>query len=202
MQADAFVTLVTGARSGGRRPAEIVVLADLDTLRHGLHPNTVCETFDGQPIPPETVRRLACDGRVIPVVLDGHGVVLDHGQARRMATPEQRRALRAMYRTCAHPHCTVRFGDCEIHHVIEWIRQRGPTDLANLLPLCSRHHHLVHDGGWHLTLHPDRTIELRRPDGTLSFEGSTIDVATAGVHAEIEIDELIRRRVAALRWVA
>ena len=74
----------------------------------------------------------------------------------------------------------------------------GPTDLANLIPLCSRHHHVVHEGGWHLTLHPDRTIALRRPDGTLSFEGSTIDVATTGVRAEIEIDELIRARVAAL----
>ena len=127
LQADGFVTLVSGARcSSGRRPAEIAVLADLDTLRHGLHSNTVCETFDGQPVPPETVRRLACDGDVIPVVLDSHGAVLDHGHARRMATTEQRRALLAMCRTCAHPHCIVRFGDCEIHHVIEWLRQADP----------------------------------------------------------------------------
>ena len=193
------MALVTGARSSGRQPVWVGVLIDDDTMRSGLHPNTVSETFDGQPLPPETVRRLACDASIIPVVLDGHGVVLDQGHARRMATAEQRRALRAMYRTCAHPHCTVRFADCEIHHVIEWLKQRGPTDLANLLPLCSRHHHHVHDGGWHLTLHPNRTIELRRPDGTVSFKGSTIDVATAGVHTENEIDELIRRRVAALR---
>ena len=31
------------------------------------------------------------------------------------------------------------------------------TDLANLLPLCVRHHHAVHDHGWHLVLG-------RRPD--------------------------------------
>ena len=44
------------------------------------------------------VRRLACDAQVIPIVLNGQGVVLDEGRAKRTATPEQRRALRAMHR--------------------------------------------------------------------------------------------------------
>ena len=101
-----------------------------------------------------------------------HGAVLDQGRGRRVASADQRRALRAMYRTCGFPDCTVRFADCEIHHVIAWIRRRGPTDLDNLLPLCSRHHHDVHEGGWHLTLHPDRTITLHHPDGTLTYDGS------------------------------
>ena len=86
-----------------------------------------------------------------------------------------------MYRTCGHPDCTVRFADCEIHHVIAWIHQHGPTNLANLLPLCNQHHHLVHDAGWHLTLQPDRTITLRRPDGTVAYHGSSIDVAPTGL---------------------
>ena len=141
----------------------------------------MCETSDGQPITPDAVRRLACDAELIPTVLDSTGAVLDQGRARRVATVDQRRALRAMYRTCGHPDCTVRFADCEIHHVIEWIHQHGPTDLANLLPLCNEHHHLVHDAGWHLTLHPDRTITLRRPDGTVAYHGSSIDVAPTGL---------------------
>ena len=80
--------------------------------------DTVCETFDGQPVPPESVRRIACDAVIIPIVVDGAGVVLNHGHGRRMASVEQRRALRAMYRSCGFPDCTVRFGDCEVHHVI------------------------------------------------------------------------------------
>jgi hypothetical protein len=104
--------------------------------------------------------------------------------------------MRAMYRTCGFPGCTVRFGDCEIHHVIEWIRQRGPTDLANLLPVCSRHHHMVHEGGWQLTLHADRTITLRRPDGTVHTNDSTVDVAPAGVRAEpTELERLLKEAV-------
>ena len=47
--------------------------------------------------------------------------------------------------------------------------------------MCSEHHHLVHDAGWHLTLHPDRTITLRRPDGTVAYHGSSIDVAPTGL---------------------
>ena len=86
-----------------------------------------------------------------------------------------------MYRTCGHPDCTVRFADCEIHHVIAWIHQHGPTNLANLLPLCNQHHHLVHDAGWHLTLHPDRTITLQRPDHTVAYHGPSIDVAPTGL---------------------
>ena len=94
-----------------------------------------------------------------------------------------------MYRTCAHPDCTVRFADREIHHVIEWIHQHGPTDLANMLPLCNEHHHLVHDAGSHLSLHPDRTITLQRPDGTVAFHGSSIDVTPTGLTTPQRPDE-------------
>ena len=156
------------------------MLIDLDTLRPGLHDAAICETGDGQPLPPATVRRLCCEATILPVVLNGTGAAVDLGREQRLANRAQRRALRAMYRTCAYPGCTVRFADCEIHHVIDW-DHHGPTDLANLLPLCTRHHHLVHEGGWRLTLHPDRTITLHRPDGTLHFDGSTIDVAPTGL---------------------
>ena len=179
LRADAFVGLITGARGGDRRAPEVSVLIDLPTLVHGTHDRTVAETADGNPLPPETIRRLACTAELIPVVLDGRGVTLDVGRSRRVATPAQRTALRAMYRTCAHPGCTVRFGDCDIHHVLEWTTHLGPTALDNLLPLCSRHHHLVHEGGWRLALRPDRTVVLRRPDDSVVFEGTTVDVAGA-----------------------
>ena len=133
---------------GARRPAELLVLIDLDTLRHGLHDNGVCETYDGQPLPPAVVRRLACEANIIPIVLDGDSSVVDVGRAKRLASADQRRALRAIHRTCAAPDCPVRFGDCDIHHLTEW-RHGGLTNLENLIPLCSKHHHLIHEGRWH-----------------------------------------------------
>ena len=185
LRADAFVAAFTGPRSGGRRPAEVTVLIDAATFTGGSHEQTVCETFDGQPVPPESVRRIACDAVIFPVVVDAAGVVLHHGHGRRMATVEQRRALRAMYRGCGFPDCTVRFGDCDVHHVIEWVQHRGPTNLDNLLPLCSQHHHLVHEGGWHLQLFPDRRLIVRRPDGTVMFDGTTVDVARRQSHVTL-----------------
>ena len=180
VKADALVGLITGARTAGRGVPEVSVLIDLDTLRDGLHDHSVCETSTGEEVPVATVRRLCCDADIIPVVLDGDGVALDVGRAKRVATREQRRALRAMYRTCAHPGCTVGFDDCDIHHVNPWT-PTGLTDLDNLLPLCSRHHHLVHEGGWTLTLRADRTTVWCRPDGTIHYDGSTVDVAPTGV---------------------
>lgn len=58
------------------------------------------------------------------------------------------------------------FDWCEIHHVI-FRTLNGLTDLDNLVPLCSRHHHQVHEGSWTLRLDPtDRTLTLFQPDGT------------------------------------
>jgi Domain of unknown function (DUF222) len=172
LKADALVGLITGARTTGHRIPDLTVLTDQKTMRDGPHDHTVCETGDGQPLPVETVHRLGCDATITPITLDDDGVPLQMGRTRRLATPEQRRALRAMYRSCGFPGCQVRFEDCRIHHVTWW-EHLGSTNLDNLLPICERHHHHVHEGGWTLTLKPDRTITLRRPDGTLHHEGPT-----------------------------
>jgi HNH endonuclease len=75
---------------------------------------------------------------------------------------------------------------CDIHHVIPW-QQGGRSELDNLVPLCSRHHHHVHEGGWTLTLHPNRHIDLLRPDGTPHTTGPTsVDVAPSGVANETQ----------------
>jgi 5-methylcytosine-specific restriction endonuclease McrA len=176
LQADVVVDLLIGARAAGRdrRAPEVTVLVDEGTLRAGFHDRSTCETSDGQQLPVATVRRLCCDGDVFPVVLGGDGEVLDVGRQQRLATRAQRRALRAMYRSCAHPQCRVPFDACRIHHVIYWERG-GRTNLANMVPLCERHHHLVHEGGWTLELFADRRTVWRTPDGTVYHDGTTTD---------------------------
>ncbi|MEO1056143.1 MAG: HNH endonuclease signature motif containing protein, partial [Actinomycetota bacterium] len=100
---------------------------------------------------------------------------LDVGRAKRTATTEQRQALAAMHATCAHPHCNMPFNSCRIHHLDWWTRDLGPTDMDNLVPVCEHHHHEVHEGGWGLTMTPDRVATWTRPDGTTYWSGSTID---------------------------
>lgn len=56
--ADTVVDLITGARPVNERVPEVSVLIDFDTLKDGLHDGSVCETSDGAPLPPETIRRM------------------------------------------------------------------------------------------------------------------------------------------------
>ena len=160
-QAQALIALVNGAGDTAQdmpARAEIVVHVDLETLQHGLHAGGTCRTALGADLPVETVRRLACEAEILPVVLDGRSVPIDVGRSKRLATVHQRRALEAIYPTCAIPECEVIFDHCNVHHIDYW-ENGGSTDLNNMVPLCSRHHHAAHEGGWKLQLNPE-TREL------------------------------------------
>ena len=165
-QAQALIALVNGASesvSDVPARAEIVVHVDLETLQHGLHAGGTCRTAFGADLPVETVRRLACEAEILPVVLDGRSVPIDVGRSKRLATVHQRRALEAIHPTCAIPECEVIFDHCNVHHIDYWAISDsgggGATDLNNMIPLCSRHHHAAHEGGWKLKLNPE-TREL------------------------------------------
>ena len=163
-QAQALIALVNGASesvSDVPARAEIVVHVDLETLRHGLHAGGTCRTALGADLPVETVRRLACEAEILPVVLDGRSVPIDVGRSKRLATVHQRRALEAIHPTCAIPDCEVIFDHCNVHHIDYW-EKGGSTDLGNMVPLCSRHHHAAHEGGWKLKLDSEtRELTIR-----------------------------------------
>jgi hypothetical protein len=44
-----------------------------------------------------------------------------------------------------------------------------------LIPVCEKHHHLLHEGGWTLEFGADRVATWRMPDATIYWSGSTID---------------------------
>ena len=145
--------------------AEVSVVIDLHTLRSGLHEHSVIRTGHEAELPLETIRRMACEAEIIPVVLDSKGVVLDIGRASRLATRYQRKALEVMYPTCAIAHCNIPNAQCQPHHIRYW-RDDGTTDMHNLIPLCPEHHRCVHEGGWKLSLHGDsRQLCVTYPDG-------------------------------------
>lgn len=169
---DALVEAVSGP--GGDNRSGMVVLIDLDTLTGDRHEKTISETDSGVPLPVDTIRRMACEADLIPVVLGGNGVVLDQGRAKRLATPEQRVAIASMQTTCSHPDCSVSIDDCRIHHLDPWAGG-GTSDLGRLAPLCETHHHLVHEGGWQLTITADRIGTWVRPDGVTYWTGSLLD---------------------------
>ncbi|MHA7188854.1 HNH endonuclease signature motif containing protein [Arthrobacter sp. MDT2-16] len=94
-----------------------------------------------------SIRRLACDAYIIPLVLGGDGQVLDLGRANRLFPPHLRRALVARDIGCAFPDCTVPASWCEAHHITPWAHG-GNTSIDNGVLLCAHHHHTIHQGQW------------------------------------------------------
>ncbi|MFD2757369.1 HNH endonuclease [Gulosibacter faecalis] len=116
-------------------------------------------TIDGLPaaISASAARRLCAKAGIIPVVLGGAGEVLDLGRASRLATPAQRKALIERDGGCAF--CGLEPSMCEVHHVRYWTRDAGPTDLANLILLCTTCHHRIHDDEWQIRIVPPGTAD-------------------------------------------
>jgi len=101
---------------------------------------------DGPHVSAETSRRIACDCSVLGIREDEDGEPLSIGRKTRSIPPAMRRALRIRDGGCRFPGCTNdRFVDG--HHIQHWA-DGGETSLDNLVLLCRRHHHLVHEGGF------------------------------------------------------
>jgi hypothetical protein len=122
-----------------------------------------CDIAGVGPVPAGTIVRLCCDAAIGRVVVRGRSAVLDLGFRTRVPSPAQRRALAHRDGHCVVPGCDRPPPWCDAHHVVPW-PAHGPTDLANLVLLCRRHHVLCHEGGWKLTRAPDGTVTARAPD--------------------------------------
>jgi Domain of unknown function (DUF222) len=171
LRALALVSLTAGKGSGRAGSIDMSVLVDAKTLLVGcLHDHSVIDLGLGFELPVETIRRMACYADITPIIVGADGVHMELGRTTRLANREQRRALRAMYRGCAVPGCCVAWDYVVIHHV-KYFRNLGPTDIANLLPLCSKHHHLAHEGGWKFSLDHARNLTIVRPDSTRMTTG-------------------------------
>jgi hypothetical protein len=164
--------------------AEVSVVIDLHTLRSGLHEHSIVRTGHEAELPIETIRRMACEAEIIPVVLNSKGVVIDIGRASRLATRYQRKAIEAMYSHCAIPDCKAPISQCQPHHIAYW-RDDGATDMNNLVPLCPQHHRNVHEGNWRLKLSvPNRALTVTYPDGHVSTACPTNSKLQERIHHE------------------
>ncbi|WP_344066470.1 HNH endonuclease signature motif containing protein [Terrabacter lapilli] len=148
-RADALLELINravGAPEGTVRTprTSLVVTMTLEALLEQLRGAGVAA--NGAVMGAATVRRLACEASIIPVVLGGPSEVLDVGREQRFFTPAQRRALAQRDGGCSYPGCTIPPQWCDAHHVVHWLHG-GATDLSNGALLCGRHHIVVHERG-------------------------------------------------------
>jgi hypothetical protein len=149
-RADALVALCSasiGADPDADR-ATVVLHARVDET--GLLADAEIE--GATPVARSVAERLVCDARMQVALEDGRGEVLHLGRTRREPTPAMVRQLHHRDRGCRFPGCGTN-AFTQAHH-IRWWSRGGPTDLANLVLVCSFHHRLVHEHGW--AIHRDR----------------------------------------------
>jgi uncharacterized protein DUF222 len=128
--------------------AQLFVTMPLADLVARANAGTVLASTDaGFLLGPETVRRLACDAGVIPVVLGSDGEVLDLGRRVRLFTEGQAKALWLRDGGCTFPGCTAPAAWSDAHHLWHWA-DGGPSDVDNAALLCGRHHTVVHTKGY------------------------------------------------------
>jgi len=158
-QADAFVTMVGEYLSGGNGPSNdnylITVHVDQSALAGG-------EGRSALPI--ESLKRLCCDGHAVVITEDEKGEPLSIGRKSRIVPLAMQRALRSRDgNCCTFPGCHHR-RFLHNHHVKHW-SNNGETNLDNLMLLCTRHHTLVHEGGFRIEKDFQDRWSFLRPDG-------------------------------------
>jgi hypothetical protein len=172
LRADGLMALVeqvsrTGQapRVGGDRPRVAVTIRYQDLLSQARGAKLV---GPDEVVDAGTLRRLACDAEILPMVLGGDSVPLDVGRSSRTVTPGIRRALEERDGGCVFPGCDRGVDDCDCHHIQPWW-DGGGTSLSNLVLMCRVHHPVVEPSvdpaadRWEVRLRPDGLPEVLPP---------------------------------------
>ena len=112
-------------------------------------------TSSGAQLSPGRARALLDDAGVRAVfelinTATGESTTVDLGAHRRVPNRALRRVvMRRDHGNCRFPGCTRRHR-LHVHHIVWW-EHGGLTVLENLLLLCPKHHHAIHDRHWELT---------------------------------------------------
>ncbi len=147
--ADALAELILEPGKGKAKGTALMVVADYDVVNQEL---VNARLADGTPIPTAELIRLACDADLLPGVFRAATQEMNLGRKRRTASDAQRAAL--VYRDKECIGCGASAHRSFAHHVRFW-RNGGPTDMPNLVLVCNKCHHNIHDDNWEVTQDPD-----------------------------------------------
>jgi hypothetical protein len=121
-------------------------------------------TSSGIQLSPGEARAALCNSGIYPVVLNGKSLPLDLGRTQRLYSRAQRRAIRAAYRGCSYPGCSMPAERCEIDHLDAW-EKGGRTDIKSAGLSCLIHHTGRHCGLFHAVKIPgSRPMVLLSPE--------------------------------------
>ena len=163
---------------GSRLPA-VRVLVTEEALRarqgHG--------RLEGSEVPVsiDTVERILCTSGTVPVAFGQDGNVIDLGRESRLFSAGQKVALSVRDGGCLWTGCDRPASWTEAHHINQWARDNGKTDLADGILLCRHHHLLLHNNHWEIERHnhdywliPPPDIDPNRTPRKLSSKSPTL----------------------------
>lgn len=130
----------------------------------------------GGQLPASSLDRILCDSTLQAMVESDSGTV-GIGRRSRVVPHGVRRALHSRDTSCRFPGCS-RTRWTHAHHIKEWVRDEGPTNLDNLVRLCGFHHRVIHRG-WRIKGDPNDRLRWYRPDGR------ELTVGTGSLPAEL-----------------
>lgn len=163
-RADALYLLASAriATDADADRATVVLHAPLDALVSG---RPGCQMEDGPALHTKTALRMSCDCLLEVVLHNELGDVVGIGHKERKVPRWMLRQLKYRDGRCTFPGCEAKHF-LHAHHIVHWSRG-GPTDLDNLVLVCTFHHKLVHEYGWDVRLEASGTARWSRPGGRL-----------------------------------
>ncbi len=193
LAADGFLELLRigadtdpGQVYGSRRPA-VRVIVTKESLESGEGHGSIQDT--GEAVSIDSIRREICATGTIAVVLDDDGQCVNVGREQRLFTARQRIGLAVRDGGCMWPGCDRPPSWCEAHHINQWKRDHGKTDIADGVLLCKHHHLLLHNRGWDITrtggqytLIPPRSISPTREGRHLATKSRAVQDWNARRH--------------------
>ena len=104
----------------------------------GTDPGGHVEMIGVGPVPRSILETLTPDTELAAIIFDRAGRPLWLGRNQRLGNTAQRLAVAVRDGGCFE--CGAPMHRCELHHIREWHRDRGRTDVDNLVAACRRHH--------------------------------------------------------------
>ncbi|MCE9621237.1 MAG: HNH endonuclease, partial [Actinomycetia bacterium] len=160
----AFYNKNHNRRGTARHLPHISLSADLSTLNADLPQAT--NDDDQHLVSPACTDTYLCDCFIHVILREADGAPASFGRARYTVPRKLFRQIAARDGGCRFPGCNRHVRYTEAHHIIWWRPPHyGTTDYWNLVLLCSRHHHIVHQQRLDLKLLPNGQLDVTWRDG-------------------------------------
>jgi hypothetical protein len=139
--------------------ATVVVTMTLENLLGTSETPVVLDT--GDRITADQARKLACEAKLIPLVLGGKSQPLDVGRGKRLYDKYQRIAIGHRDQHCTAVGCDCPAALCHVHHNQPW-SQGGKTSVKDGRLLCPRHHSYAHSPKYEMKTIPNGRVIFSR----------------------------------------